>query len=97
LKYFIFTNAEEFNYDPSSPNGPPNWGNTWPLCRDGRTQSPIDLRISRANVTYSSGIQRNYQPANATLLTSGHDVMVVKYYDILYYINEYKFYKIKLN
>ncbi|KAL9322755.1 hypothetical protein ACSQ67_010808 [Phaseolus vulgaris] len=68
--------SEEFNYDPSSPNGPPNWGNTWPLCRDGRTQSPIDLRISRANVTYSSGIQRNYQPANATLLTSGHDVMV---------------------
>ncbi|KAG2371423.1 uncharacterized protein HKW66_Vig0215970 [Vigna angularis] len=64
---------KEFDYDPSSPNGPSNWANTWPLCRDGTRQSPINLFT--ANVVLGSGIQRNYQPANATLVTSEHDVM----------------------
>ncbi|BAT91984.1 hypothetical protein LR48_Vigan05g177500 [Vigna angularis] len=66
--------SEEFDYDPSSPNGPSNWGNTWPLCRDGTRQSPINLFT--ANVVLGSGIQRNYQPANATIVTSEHDVMI---------------------
>ncbi|WVZ00167.1 hypothetical protein V8G54_026236 [Vigna mungo] len=66
--------SEEFDYDPSSPNAPPNWGNTWPLCRNGTRQSPINLFT--ANVVSGSGIQRNYQPANATLVTSEHDVMI---------------------
>ncbi|QCE09358.1 alpha carbonic anhydrase 7-like [Vigna unguiculata] len=68
--------SEDFDYDPSSPNGPPNWGNTWPLCRDGTRQSPINLNTVTSNVVFSSGIQRNYQPANATLVTSEHDVMI---------------------
>ncbi|CAJ1955919.1 unnamed protein product [Sphenostylis stenocarpa] len=36
----------------------------------------IDLRKHMADVVSNSRIQRNYQPANATLLSSDHDIMV---------------------
>ncbi|KAG4980972.1 hypothetical protein JHK85_034930 [Glycine max] len=68
----------EFNYDLSSPNGPLNWGNNpqWQLCKNGKNQSPINLQKLSADVEFISGIQRNYQPANATLISSEHDIMV---------------------
>ncbi|KAG4968498.1 hypothetical protein JHK87_034149 [Glycine soja] len=68
----------EFNYDLSSPNGPLNWGNNpqWQLCKNGKNQSPINLQKLSAGVEFISGIQRNYQPANATLVSSEHDIMV---------------------
>ena len=72
--------AAEFNYDLSSPNGPLNWGNNpqWQLCKNGKNQSPINLQKLSADVEFISGIQRNYQPANATLISSEHDIMVSK-------------------
>uniref|UniRef100_A0A368UIJ9 Alpha-carbonic anhydrase domain-containing protein n=3 Tax=Glycine subgen. Soja TaxID=1462606 RepID=A0A368UIJ9_SOYBN len=68
----------EFNYDLSSPNGPLNWGNNpqWQLCKNGKNQSPINLQKLSADVEFISGIQRNYQPANATLISSEHDIMI---------------------
>ncbi|CAH1781223.1 unnamed protein product, partial [Owenia fusiformis] len=32
----------DFSYDPSSPSGPSNWKDDYPLC-DGQNQSPIDI------------------------------------------------------
>ncbi|KAK7402112.1 hypothetical protein VNO78_14124 [Psophocarpus tetragonolobus] len=77
---FFFPPAicEEFNYDLLSPNGPFNWGNKpgWHLCKNGTRQSPINLQKLTANLIFDSGIERNYQPANATLISTEHDIMV---------------------
>ncbi|KAL2332023.1 hypothetical protein Fmac_019604 [Flemingia macrophylla] len=71
---------EEYNYDLLSNKGPLNWGNIkeeWHLCKNGTRQSPINLQENRAIVVFnSSGIQRNYRPANANLLSTDHDIMV---------------------
>lgn len=46
LQSTVRQEAETFVYDPSAPNGPPNWGTfktEWKTCASGTMQSPIDF------------------------------------------------------
>ncbi|XP_071690367.1 alpha carbonic anhydrase 7-like [Rutidosis leptorrhynchoides] len=70
----------EFTYDVNSPNGPQHWGEIhpeWSICNQGDMQSPIDLTHKRVQVTSKLGkLDRDYKPANATLVNRGHDMML---------------------
>ncbi|KVI00184.1 hypothetical protein Ccrd_021569, partial [Cynara cardunculus var. scolymus] len=70
----------EFSYDVNSHNGPDHWGEIhpeWNLCNHGDMQSPIDLMHKRVQTTSELGkLDRDYKPANATLLNRGHDMML---------------------
>uniref|UniRef100_A0ACD5ZT49 Uncharacterized protein n=1 Tax=Avena sativa TaxID=4498 RepID=A0ACD5ZT49_AVESA len=71
---------EEFGYSPDAENGPARWGEIkpeWAACGKGRMQSPIDLSSSRVSLARSLGhLNHSYRPAQATIVNSGHDVMV---------------------
>ncbi|KAF5822783.1 putative carbonic anhydrase [Helianthus annuus] len=70
----------EFSYDINSPNGPNHWGEIhpeWSMCNNGDMQSPIDLTHKRVHTTSKLGrLDRDYNPANATLINRGHDMML---------------------
>ncbi|KAL4560890.1 hypothetical protein LXL04_033046 [Taraxacum kok-saghyz] len=70
----------EFTYDVNSPNGPDHWGEIhpdWGMCNQGDLQSPIDLTHKRVHTTSSIGrLDRDYKPANSTLVNRGHDMML---------------------
>ncbi|KAI7750275.1 hypothetical protein M8C21_009777 [Ambrosia artemisiifolia] len=70
----------EFSYDVNSPNGPNHWGEIhpeWSLCNNGDMQSPIDITHKRAQTTSKLGrLDRDYKPANTTLINRGHDMML---------------------
>ncbi|KAI3696948.1 hypothetical protein L6452_29600 [Arctium lappa] len=70
----------EFSYDVNSHNGPDHWGEIhpeWSMCNHGDLQSPIDLTHERVQTTSKLGkLDRDYKPANATLLNRGHDMML---------------------
>ncbi|CAH1441635.1 unnamed protein product [Lactuca virosa] len=69
-----------FTYDMNSPNGPDHWGEIhpeWRLCKKGKLQSPIDLTHKRVHTTSKLGkLNRDYKPANTTLINRGHDLML---------------------
>ncbi|KAI3511799.1 hypothetical protein L1887_18957 [Cichorium endivia] len=73
----------EFSYDIKSPNGPDHWGKIhpeWRICNKGKLQSPIDLTRKRVQKTSRLGrLDRNYKPANTTLINRGHDMMLEPY------------------
>ncbi|GJX90125.1 alpha carbonic anhydrase 7-like protein [Tanacetum coccineum] len=70
----------EFTYDVNSPNGPHHWGEIhpeWSMCNQGDLQSPIDLTHKRVQTTSHLGrLDRDYKPANSTLVNRGHDMML---------------------
>ncbi|PWA38495.1 bifunctional monodehydroascorbate reductase and carbonic anhydrase nectarin-3 [Artemisia annua] len=70
----------EFTYDVNSPNGPHHWGEIhpeWSMCNQGDLQSPIDLTHKRVQTTSHLGrLDRDYKPANSTLVNPGHDMML---------------------
>ncbi|KAK7295529.1 hypothetical protein RJT34_18439 [Clitoria ternatea] len=68
---------EDFNYDLNSKKGPLFWGKIrpeWYLCKNGTMQSPINL--VGVNAVFDSGTRWNYQPSNATLRATDHDVTI---------------------
>ncbi|GJX23691.1 alpha carbonic anhydrase 7-like protein [Tanacetum coccineum] len=69
----------EFTYDVNSPNGPHHWGEIhpeWSMCNQGDLQSPIDLTHKRVQTASHLGrLDRDYKPANTTLINRGHDMM----------------------
>lgn len=71
--------AESFEYR-KGPRGPEHWGDLsreWKACGDGKHQSPIDLASSDVKILPHLGrLHRSYQAANATLVNSGHYIMV---------------------
>jgi carbonic anhydrase len=71
---------EDFSYIPGADNGPENWGKIkpeWANCSVGRMQSPIDLSDERAKLVQSLGyLNTSYRPAEATIVNTGHSVMV---------------------
>jgi len=76
----VAEHEEGFSYIPGAANGPENWGKIkpeWANCSVGRMQSPIDLSDERAKLVQSLGyLKTSYRPAQATIVNSGHDVMV---------------------
>ncbi|KAG6631821.1 hypothetical protein CIPAW_13G116400 [Carya illinoinensis] len=68
----------DFDYSEKSGKGPSRWGEIhpeWSLCKDGSTQSPIDLLNERVEIVSHLGrLNRNYSPSNATLKNRGHDM-----------------------
>nr|GEY71448.1 alpha carbonic anhydrase 7-like [Tanacetum cinerariifolium] len=70
----------EFTYDVNSPNGPRHWGeihSEWSMCNQGDLQSPVDLLHKRVETTSSLGrLDRDYKPANSTIVNRGHDMML---------------------
>ncbi|GKA21504.1 alpha carbonic anhydrase 7-like protein [Tanacetum coccineum] len=77
----------EFTYDVNSPNGPHHWGEIhpeWSMCNQGDLQSPIDLTHKRVQTTSHLGrLDRDYKPANSTLVNRGHDMMMEPYFKAL--------------
>ncbi|XP_066353741.1 bifunctional monodehydroascorbate reductase and carbonic anhydrase nectarin-3-like [Miscanthus floridulus] len=74
------TEDEDFSYIPSADNGPENWGKIkaeWANCSVGRMQSPIDLSDECAKLVQCLGyLITSYRPAEATIVNTGHYVMV---------------------
>ncbi|XP_071690363.1 alpha carbonic anhydrase 7-like [Rutidosis leptorrhynchoides] len=70
----------EFTYDVNSLTGPYHWGEIrpeWNMCSKGDLQSPIDLLHKRVQTTSALGkLDRDYKPANSTLINRGHDMML---------------------
>ena len=77
---------EDFSYIPSTDNGPENWGKIkaeWDNCSVGRMQSPIDLSDECAKLVQSLGyLITSYRPAEATIVNTGHYVMVRDFAEI---------------
>ncbi|MFS7907309.1 putative carbonic anhydrase [Helianthus anomalus] len=49
------------------------------MCNQGDMQSPVDLTHKRVRTTFVLGrLDRDYKPANTTLINKGHDMMVGK-------------------
>nr|TKW10863.1 hypothetical protein SEVIR_6G195901v2 [Setaria viridis] len=69
----------EFSYDPAVENGPDHWGEVkpeWATCSEGRWQSPIALYGHRAIQRDLCYLNYSYQPAEASIVNRGHDIMV---------------------
>ncbi|XP_050229243.1 alpha carbonic anhydrase 4-like [Mercurialis annua] len=75
------TNDEiPFSYIEASGRGPSKWGELdpkWRACGVGKLQSPIDFVDKNVKVNSGLGeLQKNYKPANATIISRGRDIMV---------------------
>ncbi|XP_008241448.1 PREDICTED: alpha carbonic anhydrase 7-like [Prunus mume] len=69
-------NAIEFEYKAGSKKGPGHWGELkkeWKTCKDGKSQSPIDLRDGIATKVNSSleHFKVSYKPAKAMIENEG--------------------------
>ncbi|XP_057999254.1 alpha carbonic anhydrase 4-like [Hevea brasiliensis] len=69
-----------FSYIEATGRGPSKWGELdpkWRACGDGRLQSPIDIVDVNVHVFPKLGeLQRDYKPANATIMSRGRDIIV---------------------
>ncbi|XP_054814580.1 alpha carbonic anhydrase 7-like [Prosopis cineraria] len=78
LSFSATSSEDEFSYDPHSENGPAHWGDIrpeWYKCKNGSTQSPINLSNLEVRFTSSLGpLHFNYHPSNASLFNTGHDI-----------------------
>lgn len=79
---YVLAAEVEYSYNEESGRGPSKWGELkpeWKACREGRWQSPIDLRDQDVKVLpppAAADLQIQYQPAPATIKSRGHDVQV---------------------
>ncbi|KAF7148787.1 hypothetical protein RHSIM_Rhsim03G0029300 [Rhododendron simsii] len=86
--HFSICNASEsededetpFAYLEGTGKGPKKWGQInplWQVCEKGKLQSPIDFLDQRVQVVRDLGeLNRDYNPAHATIKNRGHDVTV---------------------
>ncbi|XP_016649688.1 PREDICTED: alpha carbonic anhydrase 7-like [Prunus mume] len=75
-------NAIEFEYKAGSKKGPERWGELkkeWNTCKDGKSQSPIDLRDGIATKVNSSleHFKVSYKPAEAKIENEGPVIAIV--------------------
>ncbi|KAK4281525.1 hypothetical protein QN277_013005 [Acacia crassicarpa] len=71
----------EFSYIEGSEKGPSRWGDLkpeWAACKNGTSQSPIDLWSRRMRVVSNSSddLNNGYKPATASILNRGRDIQV---------------------
>ncbi|PQP95971.1 alpha carbonic anhydrase 7-like [Prunus yedoensis var. nudiflora] len=75
-------NAIEFEYKAGSKKGPEHWGELkkeWKTCKDGKSQSPIDLRDGVATKVNSSleHFKVSYNPAKAMIDNEGPVIAMI--------------------
>ncbi|KAM3689304.1 hypothetical protein ACB098_09G036800 [Castanea mollissima] len=70
----------EFDYIEGSPKGPQQWGELkpeWAECKDGRSQSPIDILNKSVKIASNTGdLRLNYKASNATVKNTGFSIEV---------------------
>uniref|UniRef100_A0A7N2M6D5 Alpha-carbonic anhydrase domain-containing protein n=1 Tax=Quercus lobata TaxID=97700 RepID=A0A7N2M6D5_QUELO len=70
----------EFDYLQGSEKGPGHWGDLTKdleACKNGSTQSPIDLSSKRVKVIPKlMDLKRYYKPCNATVKNGSHYISV---------------------
>lgn len=57
--------------------GPAHWGDLSPdfhMCKDGKSQSPIDIVVADAAAKEQSQLQFNYQDTTLALVNNGHTI-----------------------
>lgn len=83
LGFLCAENAIEFEYKAGSKKGPEHWGELkkeWKTCKDGKSQSPIDLMDGIATKVNSSleHFKVSYKPAEAMIENEGPVIAVRK-------------------
>ncbi|XP_075637623.1 carbonic anhydrase Nec1-like isoform X2 [Castanea sativa] len=70
----------EFDYIKGSPKGPEHWGELkleWATCKNGQSQSPIDILNKDVQVNINPGdLRLNYKASNAIIKNTGPSVEV---------------------
>ena len=73
----------EFDYIEGSPKGPQHWGELkpeWAECKDGRSQSPIDILNKNVKIASKTGdLRLNYKASNAIVKNTGFSIEVRTY------------------
>nr|XP_023882115.1 alpha carbonic anhydrase 7-like [Quercus suber] len=68
----------EFDYIEGSPKGPEHWGELkpeWAECKDGRSQSPINILNKNVKIASKTGdLRLNYKASNATVKNTGFSI-----------------------
>ena len=69
--------AGAWNHDPASPIGPRHWSDIgFPLCGQGTSQSPVDIRTGQVQVYRGAPLVLRYESAEVTVENTGHVVEV---------------------
>ena len=72
----------EFDYIEGSPKGPQHWGELkpeWAECKDGLSQSPIDILNKNVKIASIGDLRLNYKASNATVKNTGFSMEVRTY------------------
>ncbi|KAK4583098.1 hypothetical protein RGQ29_026042 [Quercus rubra] len=68
----------EFDYIEGSPKGPQHWGELkpeWAECKDGQSQSPINILNKNVKIASKTGdLRLNYKASNATVKNTGFSI-----------------------
>jgi carbonic anhydrase len=66
-----------WNHDPASPIGPPRWGEIgFPICGQGTSQSPVDIRTDRVAAYRGGPLLLRYESSELVVENTGHVVEV---------------------
>ncbi|XP_017697512.2 alpha carbonic anhydrase 7-like isoform X2 [Phoenix dactylifera] len=69
-----------FDYDEDSEFGPQHWGDLdpdWATCKDGKSQSPINITHKNIEVNLSLGsLMTSYHSTFAIMQNRGYDIMI---------------------
>jgi carbonic anhydrase len=70
--------AAVWNHDPASPIGPLHWGNIgFPVCGQGTSQSPVDIRTDKVAAYRGSPLVLRYESSELVVENTGHVVEVL--------------------
>jgi carbonic anhydrase len=73
----IQEHASEHSWDYGETRGPSHWGELKPdfaVCKDGHSQSPIDIRSPRKSDL--PPIEFDYKPSSLRIVDNGHTIMI---------------------
>ena len=80
IEIYLAGEKPEFNYIKGSPKGPEHWGELkpeWATCKNGQSQSPIDILNKDVQVNINPGdLRLNYKASNAIIKNTDHSVEV---------------------
>ena len=80
IEIYLAGEEPEFNYIKGSPKGPEHWWELkpeWATCKNGQSQSPIDILNKDVQVNINLGdLRLNYKASNAIIKNTGPYVEV---------------------